>query len=71
MRPSCIACGNYLLPCTETATGIHPEIVNLTREPTARQLVESDEPLHLPSYLTGMKDGILAATLISDDEALD
>lgn len=24
MRPECPACGGYLLPCTATATGIHP-----------------------------------------------
>lgn len=27
MTPHCTACGNYLLPCTATANGVHPEIV--------------------------------------------
>lgn len=30
MRPACVKCGNYLLPCTATATGIHPAIRDLT-----------------------------------------
>jgi hypothetical protein len=24
LRPACPACGNYLLPCTVTPTGVHP-----------------------------------------------
>ena len=24
LSPNCPACGGYLLPCTATATGIHP-----------------------------------------------
>ena len=24
LRPSCPACGGWLLPCTATATGVHP-----------------------------------------------
>jgi hypothetical protein len=27
MTPRCDACGNYLMPCTATANGIHPNIV--------------------------------------------
>ena len=27
LRPQCPACGHYLLPCTATATGIHPREV--------------------------------------------
>lgn len=26
MKTTCAACGNYLLPCTATATGIHPTL---------------------------------------------
>lgn len=26
LRPHCTACGHYLLPCTATPNGIHPEI---------------------------------------------
>lgn len=25
LTPTCPACGGYLLPCTATATGIHPK----------------------------------------------
>ena len=30
MRPECVNCGNYLLPCTATATGIHPLVKDAT-----------------------------------------
>jgi hypothetical protein len=30
MRPHCTECGNYLLPCTKTASGIHPIIVGVS-----------------------------------------
>lgn len=26
MPPECEACGGYLLPCTATATGVHPKM---------------------------------------------
>jgi hypothetical protein len=31
VTPRCVLCGHYLMPCTETANGIHPEIVNEPR----------------------------------------
>lgn len=30
LRPHCTSCGHYLLPCTATATGIHPVVVGVS-----------------------------------------
>lgn len=45
MRPECTQCGNYLLPCTKTATGIHPEV----KDATTGKPVRLDDPRH-PFY---------------------
>jgi hypothetical protein len=41
MRPECPACGGYLLPCTATATGIHPGLEPATYESRSARILRS------------------------------